>query len=76
MFVFSTIKFIEDQGEARYQKNKDWVDDCEGKRVRLNEQGKGYCLDNFYHVERQWVVSEDAYEPFKKKKGRGRSKSD
>lgn len=71
MLVFSIKKYVEDMGEKSYQSNKDWIDECEGKQVIFPlGSNKGYCVDNYYHIDRQWTVDSEHYESTKKKRGR------
>lgn len=49
MRVFSKKKFIEDSGQEAYLKCKEWVDECDGKKVIGGEVG-GYLSDKAWEV--------------------------
>lgn len=50
MRVFSKEKFIEAEGQAVYEKCKEWVDAVDGKRV-INGEVDGYASDKDWEVE-------------------------
>lgn len=50
MRVFSKEKFIEDSGIEVYEKCKEWVDECDGKRVEGGEVN-GYASDRAWEIE-------------------------
>lgn len=51
MRVFSKEKFIEDNGYDVYVKCKEWVDECDGKRV-INGEVNGYASDTAWEEEK------------------------
>jgi hypothetical protein len=50
MKVFSKEMFIKDSGIEAYEKCKEWVDACDGKRVIGGEVG-GYLSDKAWEKE-------------------------
>lgn len=36
-YIFSKDRYIERRGKYNYEKNKQWVDECEGKEVQFND---------------------------------------
>lgn len=50
MRVFSKAKFIETEGQAVYEKCRDWVDMIDGKLV-VGGEVEGYISDSQWEVE-------------------------
>lgn len=49
-YIFSKEKYIEFEGIINYEKNKNMVDECDGKRVVFC----GFVEDTEYVAKREW----------------------
>ncbi|CAL7868243.1 hypothetical protein FUSNEC_GEN_294_01450 [Fusobacterium necrophorum subsp. funduliforme] len=61
-YIFSKEKYIEKEGIIAYEKNKSFVDECDGKRVVFC----GFVEDTEYVAKREWCKAVECEEELMK----------
>lgn len=60
-YIFSTNKYIESRSIDNYNINKDWVDKCEGKEVKFENEFDTSGICDKWSINKEWceVIEEN-----------------